>query len=126
MDEPKQAVLETIAKGFSSNNKYLNEARERKFVRFINDNRTALSYDRAIDYELKNGSKEVAALIAFEAKQHSKAIEIYKSLEAWEDAAFAAKIAGKCDLARDFYRKAGNEFYALRMQENIDSAKKTI
>jgi hypothetical protein len=119
MSENLQELLKIIEGGFNSDNKSLNAARERKFTRFTNDRQTTILYERAIDFEVDRQDFPKAALIATEAGQYSKAIEIYQSINAWEDAAFVAKIAGNCELAHKLYKKAGNEFYAQRMQENL-------
>jgi hypothetical protein len=118
-------MLSIIENGFRSPNKDLQAARERRFQQFRNDHQTELHYERAIDWQIKNGSKdkrgniEDAAWIAYEAKQYSKGIELLTSIDAWDDAAFIAKVAGKCELAHDLYRKAGNEYYAKRMEDNL-------
>ena len=122
-------LLSVIENGFKSPNKDLQEARERRFQRYKNDHATDLHYERAIDWQIKNGSKDAkgntsdAAWIALEAKQYRKGVDLLTSIESWEDAAFIAKVAGECELARDLYRKAGDEFYAKRMEENIRARK---
>ena len=125
MGEQLKEVLAVVERGFCSDNAHLNEARERAFIRHTRDTTTARLYDRAIDIECRRDDNKQAALIAVEARQYKKAIEFYTMLEAWEDAGFVAKIACDCKFALDFYKKAGNEYYVQRMQENIDAAKKS-
>jgi len=119
-----------IAKGLKSDNQDLQTARERRFQQFKNDRETTLLYDRAIAWQIKNGSKDAkgntadAAWIAYEARQYRKGIELLTSIGNVDDAAFFAKVAGESECARDLYRKAGNAYYAQRMQDNIDFWKK--
>ena len=115
----------TIDTSFASDIAPLRAARERRFRSHIFDRKTTLEYEHAIDYFVNHNSMDEAALVAVEARQYSKAIELYASRERWEDAAFVAKIAGKCEAARDFYKKAGNAYYARRMEENIAASKKS-
>ncbi len=115
----------TIDTSFDSDIAPLRAARERRFRNHIFDRTTTLEYERAIEYFMSHNCIDEAAVIAVEAKQYSKAIEMYASEKRWEDAAFVAKSAGKCEAARDFYRKAGNEYYAKRMEENITASKKS-
>lgn len=112
-------VLATIANGFKSCNKALTAARERKFTEHIDDEVTERNYTRAIDFALDRKDVPQAALIAVEAKQYSKAIELYTSIQEWNDAAFVANLTENSELAFKFYKKAGNEYYAARMQENM-------
>ena len=104
---------------------FLEAARILRHSLYENGRRTSLLYDKAIDQLLKSGDKRRAAVVAIEAKQHSVALRLYKELRDWEEAAFVCKISGQCERARDFYLKAGNEYYAQRMQANIDGAKKS-
>ena len=52
MSKNLQELLKIIEGGFNSDNKSLNEARERKFSRFTHDHKTTLLYERAIDFEI--------------------------------------------------------------------------
>jgi len=78
--------------------------------------------------ELLNADKidlHSLAKIADESGRVESVVEHLSIRNHVEDAAFVAKITGRCELARDLYQKAGNTYYAQRMQDNIDAAKKS-